>query len=296
MVGSLLLRGMLVGILAGVLAFGFARVFGEPSVERAIAFEEASGGHSHGEAAPAPGQGGATDAHSHGPGAAPHSHTADAHAADAHAPDAHAPGEHAAQTGAAPAEPELFSRATQSGPGLLVALVVYGAAMGGLFALVFAYVNGRLGPLSPRATAALLALAAFIALVLVPGLKYPANPPAVGDGATIGLRTRLFFLMLATSVAALAGAVVLARRLMARHGAWTGALLAALGYGVVLALVGLALPTVNEVPAGFSADLLWQFRLAALGLQAVLWAVIGLGFGAWMELGARPHVRPALGR
>ena len=40
MVGSLLVRGMLVGIIAGLLAFGFARVFGEPPVDHAIAFEE----------------------------------------------------------------------------------------------------------------------------------------------------------------------------------------------------------------------------------------------------------------
>jgi hypothetical protein len=30
---------MLVGILAGLLAFGFATVFGEPQVDRAISFE-----------------------------------------------------------------------------------------------------------------------------------------------------------------------------------------------------------------------------------------------------------------
>ena len=40
MVGNLLLRGMLVGIFAGILAFGFAKIYGEPQVDRAIAFEE----------------------------------------------------------------------------------------------------------------------------------------------------------------------------------------------------------------------------------------------------------------
>jgi Probable cobalt transporter subunit (CbtA) len=46
MVGNLLLRGMLVGAIAGLLAFGFARIFGEPQLERAIAFE-AQTSHSH---------------------------------------------------------------------------------------------------------------------------------------------------------------------------------------------------------------------------------------------------------
>jgi hypothetical protein len=38
MVGALLLRGMLVGVFAGVLCFAFLKVAGEPSVDRAIAF------------------------------------------------------------------------------------------------------------------------------------------------------------------------------------------------------------------------------------------------------------------
>src|SRR5215469_15621174 len=41
MVRTLLIRGMLVGFVAGLLVFGFARVFGEPLVDRAIAFETA---------------------------------------------------------------------------------------------------------------------------------------------------------------------------------------------------------------------------------------------------------------
>ncbi len=40
MTGRLLVRGMLVGLLAGILAFGFAKVFGEPQIDKAIAFED----------------------------------------------------------------------------------------------------------------------------------------------------------------------------------------------------------------------------------------------------------------
>ena len=38
--GNLLMRGMLAGLIASLLAFGFAKVYGEPQVDRAIAFEE----------------------------------------------------------------------------------------------------------------------------------------------------------------------------------------------------------------------------------------------------------------
>lgn len=53
--------------------------------------------------------------------------------------------------------------------------------------------------LSPRGTAALLAVIGFVALILVPQIKYPAKPPAIGDPATIGLQTELYFTMIALS-------------------------------------------------------------------------------------------------
>jgi hypothetical protein len=39
MAGTLLLRGMLIGIVAGLLCFSFLKIVGEPEVDRAIAFE-----------------------------------------------------------------------------------------------------------------------------------------------------------------------------------------------------------------------------------------------------------------
>ncbi len=41
MTGKLLVRGMLAGLVAALLSFGFLKVAGEPSVEQAIAFEKA---------------------------------------------------------------------------------------------------------------------------------------------------------------------------------------------------------------------------------------------------------------
>lgn len=231
MVGNLLLRGMIVGAVAGLLAFGFAKVFGEPAVDHAIAFEEA-----------------------------------------------------ASQTKGEPAEPELVSREVQASIGLFTGVVTYGAAIGGLFALVFAFAYGRLTTLGPRGTAALLALAGFLAIVLVPGLKYPANPPAVGDPETIGYRTELFFIMLTISLAAMAAAVALARRLWAQRGPWGAVLLGGLLYLAIIILAQTALPTINEVPEQFPATLLWQFRVASLGIQMILWTVLGLLFGYVAEL------------
>ena len=73
--------------------------------------------------------------------------------------------------------PELVSRSVQPSIGLLTGIIVYGAALGGLFALVFAVAYGRVGPLGPRAVAALLAAGAFAALYLVPSLNPPPTHP-----------------------------------------------------------------------------------------------------------------------
>ncbi|WP_044558988.1 CbtA family protein [Azospirillum sp. B4] len=259
MIGILLARGMLIGILAGLLAFGVATLIGEPPVERAIALE-AGGGHDHHDGDHPDG--------GHHDTVAPHEHAAEG-------------GHHHHGAEAADGEEEIFSRGTQAGWGLLTGLLVHGAAIGGLFALTYAYAQGRMGALGPRGLAATLAALGFLAIVLVPGFKYPANPPAVGNPDTIQQRTALFFMLLILSVAAMATAVVTARRLAARWGSWNAGLAGGLLFVAVMAAAGLVLPMVDEVPEGFPAQLLWRFRLASWGIQATLWAGLGLGFG-WL--------------
>ncbi len=192
-------------------------------------------------------------------------------------------------------EPELVSRATQATTGLLTGLVGYGAAVGGIFSLVFAYAYGRLGALGARATSALLAAAAFVAVVLVPQIKYPANPPAVGSDDTIAARTSLFFILLVLSIAVMVAAILLARRLWAQRGGWTAGLTALAAYLVMVGIVTFALPPINEMPDGFSPEVVWNFRVSSLGIHLILWMVIGLGFGALAErrLESGPSRRPA---
>ena len=187
------------------------------------------------------------------------------------------------------AEPELVSREVQAGLGLFTGVMVYSTAFGGLFALVFAVANGRAVKLGPRATSALLAVPGFIAVYVVPNLKYPANPPSVGQPDTIGARTALYFIMLALSVAAMAGAAMLRKRLAAQYGEWTAALIAAAVYLVAVIAVAGILPGINEVPDEFPAVLLWQFRVASFGMQLIMWATIGLVFGALAERAFAGH-------
>jgi cell division protein FtsL len=187
-----------------------------------------------------------------------------------------------AVAGEAP-EPELVSRAVQSTAGLLTAILVYGSALGGIFSLVFTCAYGRLGHLSPRAAAAILAALGFGALILVPQLKYPANPPSVGEPETIAARTALYFTMIMLSAITAVAATSTARQLARRLAAWNSAVAGGAAYLVVITIAMLILPPVSEGPADFPATTLWNFRLTSLGIEAVLWTALGLVFGALAE-------------
>jgi predicted cobalt transporter CbtA len=234
MARKLLLRGMLVGLVAGCVVFVLARWIGEPRVDRAIAFEEK------------------LDQEKDQP------------------------------KGDMPEAP-IVSRKTQRGLGLLIGSLLYATAIGGLFGLAFGYAQGRLGNFRPRLLSILLAVVGFVSIVLIPTLKYPANPPSVGNPETIGIRTASFFLVIVFSVAATVLAIQTGRRLHSHWDTWNASLFA---IGLYLAIMITAchfLPTFDEVPAGFPVTLMWEFRTASLEIQAAMWATIGLLFGWVME-------------
>ncbi|WP_326589775.1 CbtA family protein [Streptomyces brevispora] len=185
---------------------------------------------------------------------------------------------------------ELVSRTMQSTAGLATGVLVFGVAIGGIAALVFCYALGRMGRFGPRATAALIAGAALLTVYIVPFLKYPANPPAVGNPDTIGKRTTLFFLMVALSVLLAVAAVIIGKRLAPRLGAWNATITAAAGYVLLIGLAYAFLPSFNEVGKDFPAALLWQFRLATLAVQFTLWTTFGLVFGYLTERLLVPRV------
>jgi predicted cobalt transporter CbtA len=207
------------------------------------------------------------------------------------------------------AETEVFSRAVQAGVGIGVGTVLFGAAMGLAFAFVYTFCLGRVGRVRPRTLSLLVAGAGFVGLYLVPFLKYPANPPAIGHGDTLWDRANLYLVMVGCSVAIGVGAVVLGQRLQRRLGTWNATLLALGGYVVAIGVVMALLPQSGEFSAdvtayghhatetplpltdskgtivfpGFPADTLAGFRLYSLAAQALLWATIGLVFAPLAE-------------
>lgn len=236
---NFLVRGLLAGLLAGILTFAVAYFAGEPSIDAAIAVESAGEAHHH--------DGGADAEHSHSDSSS-HSHDEDG---------------------------AVVSRQNQSTWGLLTATVPTGVALGGITALFAAFAMGRIGRLRPSQSTALVTALAFVSVALVPFLKYPATPPAVGNADTIGDRTIQYFAMLAISVLAMVGAVLLFRALLDRLGTYTAVIASAGAYLAVVILAGELMPTVNEI-GDFPADTLWYFRRGSLMTLTTLWGVLGI--------------------
>ncbi len=172
---------------------------------------------------------------------------------------------------------EIFSRDTQR-VGLMAATALFGLSLGGIFGLLYPFVSRRLRTNAAWESSMRVALAGFASAWLVPFIKYPANPPAVGDPDTIGLRTAFHLTMIAVSIGAAIFAWMAARRLRSsklkthqRH------LVVGTGYLAVLIAAHALLPNSPDAIT-IPAKLLWDFRVASVVGQALLWAVLGVSF------------------
>jgi hypothetical protein len=278
-----ILRGALSGFAAGLLGFIFARLFAEPVINKAIAYESGR----------------------------------DAVLAQLN---------RAAGRPIAPDGPEIFSRSVQSTIGIATGLIAFSTAMGALVAVAYLVMHGRFH-VRPRNLVWMIAGFGFAGVYLLPFIKYPANPPAIGHSFTIHTRGALYLTMVASSLILLGLAAWLVRKLAPRFGL-TGAVVAAavaflVAYGVLIGLLpslgnlaanvahsdqfgyaraatetpqpitnilsvplhinGQAIAPGQILYPGFDADVLWKFRWYSLINQLLIWTVIGLVFGALLE-------------
>lgn len=244
MIGAYLRRGVVVGLLAGVLAGLVAQLAGEPSIDAAVAIEEARTQAAEHAAAGTSG----------GTGSGPR-------------------GAEAASTG------PVVTRGTQK-VGLMFGLALVGAAAGLTFGLVSAWAVGRVrGDGWGRSLKLGAALAG--SLILLPAVKYPPNPPAVGDPATVTDRTTMYLGMALIGVLLAAIGWAAARRLATTWRVAPPVRQAAVGAGLIVAAALLAfwMPTIDAPPAPVPAELMWRFRLGSLATQLTLLAGVAVGFG-----------------
>ena len=279
----IILRGALSGAVAGILGFVFARIFAEPVIDKAIAYESGRD-------------------------------------------DVLAALNKAAGRVVAPDGPEIFSRTIQSTIGIASGIIAFSTAMGALVAVAYLVLHGRFA-IRPRNLAWLIAGFGFLGVYLLPFVKYPANPPAIGHTFTITTRGQLYLSMVACSLVLLGLAVYLARKLAPRFGMVTAVVVSAVAFLVVYGILIGLLPSLGNLPAnvaasnqfgyaraatetpqpitnilstplvidgrtiapgqilypGFDADVLWKFRWYSLINQALIWLTIALVFGGLLE-------------
>lgn len=205
--------------------------------------------------------------------------------------DAQRAHEHVGDRPSTRATDEVFTRGEQKLGGAL-GTVLAGVSFGCVFGIVFAAVRHRLPGRDDWQRALWLGGAAWLSVHLVPALKYPPNPPAVGNPDTVGERTMQYLLMIGVAIAALALAwrIAIALHALAAHVRLPVA--GAAWFAVVIVAMVVFPPEPDEVNA--PAQLVWHFREKALAGSAVSWAVTACVFGTLLIRAARPALEPAL--
>jgi predicted cobalt transporter CbtA len=170
---------------------------------------------------------------------------------------------------------ELFSRDTQH-VGFVLGVLVTAIALG--LALSVAHAVARKEDERPWQKALMLAAGAFFGVYMVPFVRYPANPPGVGDPGTLNQRTLTYLAALVIGVVGVIIAARVSHDLRLRDVA-TSTRQLAVGFVLMLTLaLPFALPA-NRDALDIPAELLWEFRLFAFAIAAMMWTVLGVTFG-----------------
>lgn len=187
-----------------------------------------------------------------------------------------------------PQEEALIGREVQR-PGLVIGFLLYGLSWALLYAVVYYFAEPWLPGFSPAGRGLVLAGIGYWSIALFPFLKYPANPPGVGDPESIAYRQGLYLAALGVALASAVGAVLLGQHVHSRTDSpWLGGLAALALLAPVSALAYLALPA-NPDAVRMPADLVGSFRALSLAGLTLFWSALGLGFAFLAQRAARPQ-------
>jgi predicted cobalt transporter CbtA len=170
--------------------------------------------------------------------------------------------------------------------GQIVAGTILGISVSALFGIVFAYSRDSLPGSNNKKKGLILAGIMFFVIFLIPALKYPANPPAVGDPETIEYRESLYIGMLVISGFAALGVSILYRKLGQTYRESRKTIVPAL-YVVIIASAFVVLPS-NPDEITISSDLLMNFRFATMITMGIFWVALGIVFGSFWDI-VKPH-------
>jgi len=186
---------------------------------------------------------------------------------------------------------QLQYRMWQKG-GEVVASTIYGISLSALFGIVFVYSRNSLPGSNNKKKAMVLTGIMFVALFLIPTLKYPANPPAVGSPDTIYYRESLYVGFIAISgFSSLAIALLYIKKLVKHINRTSKSkeniAIPVLLYVIIMGSAYLLLPP-NADRITIPIDLVTNFRVASAFTIGIFWGLMGIILGSFWDI-LKPH-------
>ncbi len=157
--------------------------------------------------------------------------------------------------------------------GLLVASIVFGISFSILFGIIYNFLHPSFPKTTTMTKTIILALIIWSTLFLVTSLKYPANPPAVGNPDTITYRQSLY-----TGFLILSGVTALSLGIIYKKTDFIPKQTIPLVYIGVMMVSFLLFPN-NPDKIEISPSLISDFRISSTITMLIFWIVMGLTFG-----------------
>ena len=161
--------------------------------------------------------------------------------------------------------------------GQVLAGVILGLAMGSLFGIVYALSRNSLPGKNDVTKSVILAGIMWLTIYIIPFLKYPANPPTVGDGETVMLRAILYVSFIALSGIGVVIFYKLSQKLQ-NNKKYFGLF----GYVIFIIILFLVMPE-NPDEVNAPMNLVNEFRfMSVLGVSS-FWLSVGLILGLFWK-------------
>lgn len=152
---------------------------------------------------------------------------------------------------------------------------IYGAGLAALFGVIFVFARNKLPGKNNKQKAMFLAGIMWFVLFLMVALKYPANPPAVGDPETIYYRETLYIgYIMISGLAALGMSVI-----WIKTGINSKKRIIPLMYAAIMVTAYVIMPP-NPDKIEISMDLIQTFRVLTAITIGVFWGILGIMFGS----------------
>ena len=167
-------------------------------------------------------------------------------------------------------------RSWQKG-GEMLAGAIFGISVGSLFGIVYALSKKSLPSKNNIGKTLILAGLMWFTLFVIPFLKYPANPPTVGESETVVLRGILYITLIVISGLMAIGFYQIFKRLKNKN-----RVLAIIGYAILMSIVFFMMPD-NPDKISTSMELVNGFRAVAFLTGTVFWFTLALFLGMFWQ-------------